>query len=73
MAFMSAAAPPYGNTPVAVAPEILVFASSKDFSGFAFGVNSSRVRYVWYLRAGDVGFNLLIPISFVHYPLNTDE
>ena len=42
---------------------IRFFGSSKDFSGFAFGVNSSRVRYVWYLRAGDVGFNLLIPIT----------
>jgi hypothetical protein len=52
--------------PSLLRPEILVFASSKDFSGFAFGVNSSRVRYVWYLRAGDVGFNLLIPIFFVN-------
>jgi hypothetical protein len=48
--------------PSLLRPEILFFGSSKDFSGVAFGVNSSRVRYVWYLRAGDVGFNLLIPI-----------
>ena len=27
-------------------PEILFFGSSSDFSGTAFGVNSSRVRYV---------------------------
>jgi hypothetical protein len=41
---MTSAATP--DRPSLLRPEILVLASSSDFSGTAFGVNSSRVRYV---------------------------
>jgi hypothetical protein len=48
-------------------PLMRVFFSSSDFSGSAPGVSSSRVRYVWYRRDGDVGVSFLMPIIlFTH-------
>jgi hypothetical protein len=41
--------------PSLLRPEMRFFGSSRLFSGSAPGVSSSRVRYVWYRRDGDVG------------------